>query len=170
MDLKIIVKIGVLLTIWDRCTKFLWKIKEILTTHSQTYRDRLASILRCMKLRWMIPGTYHTRGFIQGMMCPVNLTIKGSRQPERRGVRNVSNDPNLARTAAIDVLFFINLAVIFDFMYFHFRPSKAKSLGNVLTNRQNAAKRAQEICWRIKVGYTCAAPIHILTPRCLLRQ
>ncbi len=58
----------------------------------------------------------------------------------------MSNDPNLARTAAIDVLFFINLAVIFDFMYFRFRPSKAKSLSIVLTNRQNAAKRAQEIC------------------------
>jgi hypothetical protein len=72
--------------------------------------------------------------------------IKGSRQPERRGSGNVSNDPNLARTAAIDVLFFINLAVIFDFMYFRFCPSKAKSIGNVLTNRQNAAKRAQEIC------------------------
>ncbi len=53
----------------------------------------------------------------------------------------MSNDPNLARTAAIDVLFFINLAVIFDFMYFRFRPSKAKSIGNVLTNRQNTAKK-----------------------------
>ncbi len=76
----------------------------------------------------------------------VSLSIKGSRQPERRGIRNVSNDPNLARTAAIDVLFFINLAVIFDFMYFRFRPSKANSIGNVLTNRLNAAKSAQEIC------------------------
>ncbi len=55
-----------------------------------------------------------------------SLLIKGSRQPERRGVRNVSNDPNLSRTAAIDVLFIINLAVVFDFIYFRFRPSKAK--------------------------------------------
>jgi hypothetical protein len=31
MNLKIIVKIGGLLTIWDRCTIFLWKIKEIFT-------------------------------------------------------------------------------------------------------------------------------------------
>jgi hypothetical protein len=73
--------------------------------------------------------------------------LKGSRQPEGRGYGNVSNNPNLARTAAIDVLFVINLAVIFDFMYFRFRPSKAKSKGNVLMNRQkNVAKRAQEIC------------------------
>jgi hypothetical protein len=52
--------------------------------------------------------------------------LKGSRQPERRGVRNVSNDPNLSQAAAINVLFFINLAVVFDFIYFRFRPSKAK--------------------------------------------
>ncbi len=32
-----------------------------------------------------------------------------------------------------------NFAVVFDCMYFRFRPSKAKSIGNVLTNRQNAA-------------------------------
>ncbi len=46
---------------------------------------------------------------------------------------------NMSLTAAIDVLFSLNFAVVFDFMYFHFRPSKAKSIGNVLTNRQNAA-------------------------------
>ncbi len=33
--------------------------------------------------------------------------------------------PNLFRTAAIDVLFSISSAVVFDFMYFCFRPSKA---------------------------------------------
>jgi hypothetical protein len=38
----------------------------------------------------------------------------------------VSNDPNLSRAAAIDVLFSINFAVVFDFMYIRFRPSKAK--------------------------------------------
>jgi hypothetical protein len=52
--------------------------------------------------------------------------LKGSRQPERKGVRNVSNDHNLSRTAAIDVLFSFNFAVVFDFIYFRFRPSKAK--------------------------------------------
>ncbi len=65
------------------------------------------------------------------------------------------NVHNMSLTAAIDVLFSVNFAVVFDFMYFRFRPSKAKSIGNVLPNRQNAAKRAQEICWRIKDGYTC---------------
>jgi hypothetical protein len=44
----------------------------------------------------------------------------------------------MSLTAAIDVLFSLNLAVIFDLMYFCFRHSKAKSMGNALTNRQNA--------------------------------
>ncbi len=42
------------------------------------------------------------------------------------GVRNVSNCPNLARTAAMEVPFSLNFAVVFDFIYFCFRPSKAK--------------------------------------------
>ncbi len=42
----------------------------------------------------------------------------------------------MSLTAAMDVLFSLNFAVVFDFMYFRFRPSKAKSIGNVLTNRQ----------------------------------
>ncbi len=56
----------------------------------------------------------------------LDSTFKGSRQPEKRGVRNVSKDHNLSRTAAIDVLFSIYFAVVFDFIYFRFRPSKAK--------------------------------------------
>ncbi len=56
------------------------------------------------------------------------------------------NVHNMSLTVAIDVLFSVNFAVVFDFMYFRFRPSKAKSIGNVPPNRQNAAKRAQEIC------------------------
>jgi hypothetical protein len=58
----------------------------------------------------------------------------------------VPNVHNISLTVAIDVLFSVNFAVVFDFMYFRFRPSKAKSIGNVLPNTQNAAKRAQEIC------------------------
>jgi hypothetical protein len=58
----------------------------------------------------------------------------------------VPNVHNMSLTVAIDVLFSVNFAVVFDFMYFRFRLSKAKSIGNVLTNWQNAAKRAQEIC------------------------
>ncbi len=92
--------------------------------------------------------------------------VKGSRQWESRGIRNVSNCPNLARTAAIEVRFSLNFAVVFDFIYFCFRPSKAKSIGNVLPNRQKAAKRAQEICRRIKDGYTCAAPIYWRNDAC----
>ncbi len=49
------------------------------------------------------------------------------------------NVHNMSLPAAIDVLFFVNFAVVLDFMYFRFRPSKAKSIGNVLMNRQNVA-------------------------------
>ncbi len=69
-------------------------------------------------------------------------SAKGSRQQERRGFRKVSNIRNMSRTAAIDVLFSFNFAVAFDFMFLRFRPSKAKCIGNVLTNRWNAAIRS----------------------------
>ncbi len=52
--------------------------------------------------------------------------FKGSRQRERRGFGKVSNIRNMSRTAAIEVLFSLNFAVVFDFMYFRFRPSKEK--------------------------------------------
>ncbi len=48
----------------------------------------------------------------------------------------------MSRTAAIDVLFSINFAVVFDFMYFRFRPIKAKWIGIVLPNRWNATTRS----------------------------
>jgi hypothetical protein len=51
----------------------------------------------------------------------------------------VPNIPNKSLTAAIDVLFSLNFAVVFDFMYFRFRPSKAESIGNALPNKQKAA-------------------------------
>jgi hypothetical protein len=41
------------------------------------------------------------------------------------GVRKVPICPNLARTAAIEVRFSTNFAVLFNFTYFRFRPSKA---------------------------------------------
>jgi hypothetical protein len=53
------------------------------------------------------------------------------------GFGKVPKVHNMSLTAAI--LFSLNFAVVFDFMYFRFRPSKAKSIGNVLTNRENAA-------------------------------
>ncbi len=52
------------------------------------------------------------------------------------------NVHNMSLTAAIDVLFSLYFAVGFYFMYFRFRPSKAKSIGNVLPNRRNAAMRS----------------------------
>jgi hypothetical protein len=55
----------------------------------------------------------------------------------------VPNVHNMSLTAAIDVLFSVNFAIVFDFMYFRFRPSTATSIGIVLPNRQNSAKRAQ---------------------------
>jgi hypothetical protein len=45
----------------------------------------------------------------------------------------------MSLTAAIDVLFSLNFAVVFYFIYFRFRPSKAKSTDNALTNGQNSA-------------------------------
>jgi hypothetical protein len=55
------------------------------------------------------------------------------------GVEKVAYDRKWPRTAAIEVCLPFNFAIVFDFMYFRFRPSKAKSIGNVLKNRQNAA-------------------------------
>jgi hypothetical protein len=42
----------------------------------------------------------------------------------------VPNVHNMSLIAAVDVLISLNFAVVFDFMYFRFRPSKAKSIGN----------------------------------------
>ncbi len=50
----------------------------------------------------------------------------GNQKVVGSGLRNVSICPNFAWTAAISVLFSINFAVVFDFIYFRFRPSKAK--------------------------------------------
>jgi hypothetical protein len=55
-----------------------------------------------------------------------DLGLKGSRQREKRGFGKVSNIRNMSQTAAIDVLFSFNFTVVFDFMYFRFRPGKAK--------------------------------------------
>ncbi len=53
------------------------------------------------------------------------------------------NVQNMSLTAAIDVLFSLNFAVVLDFMYFRFRHSKAKSIGNVLPTRRNAGMRSR---------------------------
>ncbi len=51
-------------------------------------------------------------------------SFKGSRQWESRRVWSVSICPNLARTAAIEVCFSLNFAVVFDFIYFVSAPVK----------------------------------------------
>ncbi len=68
--------------------------------------------------------------------------FKGSLQWERTGVRKVPICPNLARTAAIEVHFSINFAVVFNFTYFRFRPRNAKWIGDVLPNRRKATIRS----------------------------
>ncbi len=68
--------------------------------------------------------------------------LKGRRQWESRGVRKVPICPNFARTAAIEVRFSKNFAAVFNFMYFRFRPSNAKWIGDVLPNRRNATMRS----------------------------
>ncbi len=60
----------------------------------------------------------------------------------------MSNGPNLSRTVAIDVLFSINSAVVFDFMYFRFCPSKAKSMSwRIGKTRQRGFKKSAEELW-----------------------
>jgi hypothetical protein len=54
----------------------------------------------------------------------------------------MANVRNGSRTEAIEVFFPLNFAVVFDFNIFPVLPSKAKSIGKVITNRQNAAIRS----------------------------
>ncbi len=51
----------------------------------------------------------------------------------------MANVGNGSQTMAIEVCFSFNFAVVFDFSIFPVSPSKAKSIGDVLTNRQKAA-------------------------------
>ncbi len=95
-----------------------------------------------LKIVWETLGSAQVRMVrIKKIMCLrlYALTLKGSRQRERRGFGKVSNIRSMSRTGAIEVLFSFNFAVVFDFKYFRFRPSKAKWIGDVLTIRQNAA-------------------------------
>ena len=93
------------------------------------------------------------------------MRIKGSRQWESRGVRNVSFCPNLARTAAIEVRFSLNFVVVFDFTYFRFRPSNAKWISDVLPNRRNATIRSMFFSFFImRIAYWRTESV------CVLRQ
>ncbi len=53
------------------------------------------------------------------------------------GAEKMTNVDHGSRTMAIEVYFSFNFAVVLDFNLFP--PSKAKSIGDVPTNRQNAA-------------------------------
>jgi hypothetical protein len=55
----------------------------------------------------------------------VPLKVVGNKK-EGGGVKKVANDRNWLQTAAIEVCLPYNFAVVFDFMYFHFRASKTK--------------------------------------------
>jgi hypothetical protein len=57
------------------------------------------------------------------------------------GVRKVAYIRYRSQTVAIEVCLPFNFAVVFDFIHFRFRPTKAKSIGNVLKNWQSAALR-----------------------------
>jgi hypothetical protein len=58
----------------------------------------------------------------------------------------------MSLTEAIDVLFSVNFSVVFVFMHFRFRPSKAKTIGKVPTNRKNAAKRVKKSAEELRMG------------------
>jgi hypothetical protein len=51
----------------------------------------------------------------------------------------MANVRNESRTMAMEVCFSFNFVVVFDFNLFPVPPSKAKSIGDVLMYRQNAA-------------------------------
>ncbi len=85
------------------------------------------------------------------------------------GVGKMTTVHNMSLTVAIDVLFSLNFAFVLIFIYFRFRPSKAKSIGNVLTNRQNAANCCLHRGFK-KSAEELRMVANILTQRCILRQ
>ncbi len=68
--------------------------------------------------------------------CMISMRLKVVSNEKEEGSEKCQT---FTLTAALDVLFSLNFAVVFDFRYFRFHPSKAKSIGNVLRNRQNSA-------------------------------
>ncbi len=55
------------------------------------------------------------------------------------GAEKMANVGNGSETMAVEVCFSFNFAVVFYFNLYPVLPSKAKSIGDVLMNRQNAA-------------------------------
>ncbi len=60
--------------------------------------------------------------------CSVSyfVTLKVVGNEKEGGVKKMANDRNWPETTAIEVCLPNNFAVVYDFMYFRFRPSKAK--------------------------------------------
>jgi hypothetical protein len=93
-------------------------------------------------------------------MSPHNPKVVGN-EKEGGGVKKVANDRNWPQTPAIEVCLHGNFAVVFDFMYFRFRPSKAKWIGNFLTIRQNAANYLQRFFFWSTFVCCVIRPFHI---------
>ncbi len=70
--------------------------------------------------------------------CPLKVVCNENQVGSGR-CRKVAYVRYVSRTVAIEVRLPFYLAVLFDFIHFHFRSRKAKSIGNILTNRQSAA-------------------------------
>jgi hypothetical protein len=69
------------------------------------------------------PLLYNCPQYFTSQRAVANLKVVGN---EKKGGTGKCQTFAMSRTAAIDVLFSFNFAVVFDFMYFRFRPSKAK--------------------------------------------
>jgi hypothetical protein len=75
----------------------------------------------------------------------------------------VPNVHNMSLTAVIDVLFSVDFAVVFNLMYFRFRPGNAKWLAIVLPNRHNAAIRSMFFSsFIMRIAYWCSESVRVL--------
>ncbi len=68
----------------------------------------------------------HTYVWFSSTTVPLRLFLKVVGNEKEGGVKTVANDRNWPQTAVIEVCLHNNFAVVFDFIYFRFRPSKAK--------------------------------------------
>jgi hypothetical protein len=75
---------------------------------------------------------------------------------------NVSNDPNLSRTAAINVLFFINLAVVFDCIYLGGGGDPIQTRGQTLLHSRYVCTSQlwMNHCVNTKDGTLLSAPLY----------
>jgi hypothetical protein len=64
----------------------------------------------------------------------------------------VASDRNRSQTASIEVCLPLNFAVVFDFMNFRFRPSKAKSIGIGKTRRIVRQRELKKSAEELRMG------------------